>query len=182
MDRLDSKVSVQGLEAPASAFVGSKMKSSQRIDREKAKELLSQVEVLASSSSGRELRKGVVKLLNEVPSYDWVGIYLLKGSELHLDEWSGPAATTHTVIPIGKGVCGWAAKSGRTEIVSDVSKDPRYLECFARTKAEIVVPISVDGSVIGEIDIDSDTLNAYSSVDREFLEAVASKISGRGLS
>ena len=88
----------------------------------------------------------------------------------------GTAATVHTTIPIGKGVCGWAAKSGRTEIVSDVSKDPRYLECFTNTKSEIVVPIHQQGKVVGEIDIDSDELNAHSSVDREFLEAVASKI------
>jgi GAF domain-containing protein len=61
--------------------------------------------------------------------------------------------------------------------VSDVSKDPRYLECFTNTKSEIVVPIRLEGKVVGEIDIDSDELNAHSSVDREFLEAVALKLS-----
>ena len=97
---------------------------------------------------------------------------------MRLSAWAGPAPTVHSSIPLGKGVCGWAAKSGRTEIVSDVSKDPRYLECFANTKSEIVVPIHGGGRVIGEIDIDSDGLNAHSSVDREFLEAVTTKISG----
>jgi GAF domain-containing protein len=82
----------------------------------------------------------------------------------------------HTQIPIGKGVCGWTAKSGKTEIVSDVSKDSRYLECFSSTKSEIVVPVMNEGKVVAEIDIDGDLLNAYSSIDREFLEAVASKI------
>jgi L-methionine (R)-S-oxide reductase len=152
------------------------MKSVQRVDRETAKKFLAQVEAATSSSRGLELRKKVVKLLNQIPTYNWVGIYLVKGNDLRLDAWSGPAATTHTTIPLGKGVCGWAAKSGRTEIVSDVSKDPRYLECFLNTKSEIVVPINHNGKVIGEIDIDSDELNAHSSTDREFLEAVASKI------
>jgi GAF domain-containing protein len=147
------------------------------MDREKAKELLTQVEfITASPIKPSEMRQKVVKLLNGVHTYNWVGIYLVRGNDLHLDAWSGPAATVHTTIPIGKGVCGWAAKSGRTEIVSDVSKDPRYLECFANTKSEIVVPISLEGKVVGEVDIDSDELNAHSSVDREFLEAVASKI------
>ena len=148
-----------------------------RMDREKAKELLSQIDsasVVAKSPQG--LRQEVVKLLNQVHNYNWVGIYLVKGGDLRLDAWSGPAATVHTTIPIGKGVCGFAAKSGRTEIVSDVSKDPRYLECFANTKSEIVVPIHHQGRIVGEIDIDSDELNAHSSIDREFLEAVASKI------
>jgi putative methionine-R-sulfoxide reductase with GAF domain len=78
---------------------------------------------------------------------------------------------------LGKGICGWAAKTGRTEIVSDVSKDPRYLQCFANTRSEIVVPILNGGKVVGEIDIDGDMLNAHSSVDREFLDALAMKIS-----
>jgi L-methionine (R)-S-oxide reductase len=153
------------------------MNTIMRMDRGKAKELLAQIETSASSAAKpAEARQKVVKLLNSVPTYNWVGIYLVKGSDLKLDSWSGPAATIHNTIPIGKGVCGFAAKSGTTEIVSDVSKDPRYLECFASTKSEIVVPIRHGGKVVGEIDIDSDELNAYSSIDREFLEAVASKV------
>ncbi len=147
-----------------------------RLSREHAKEILVKVESAIGGSKGREARNAIVKLLNiTVPSYDWVGIYAVEGKELVLDAWSGPSATEHTRIPIGKGVCGYAAKTGRTEIVSDVSKDPRYLQCFLSTKSEIVVPVVGQGGVLGEIDIDSDQLDAFSTVDREFLEAVASK-------
>jgi GAF domain-containing protein len=148
-----------------------------RIDRGVAKLLLFKVDSAVTSKSGREAREEVVKLLNrEVPTYSWVGIYLLHGNELVLDAWSGPQPTTHTRISIGKGVCGWAAKTGRTEIVSDVSKDPRYLQCFANTRSEIVVPVVFQSKVVGEIDIDGDVLNAFSTLDKEFLEAIASKI------
>ena len=58
-------------------------------------------------------------------------------------------------------MCGAAAESGRTEIVGDVSADPRYLACFASTKSEIVVPIFDGGEVIGEIDIDGSDLDAF---------------------
>lgn len=127
---------------------------------------------------GRSAREAIAKLLNSsVPTYSWVGIYAVDGKDLVLDSWVGPAATEHTRIPIGKGVCGYAAKSGRTEIVSDVNSDPRYLQCFLSTKSEIVVPILKQGAVVGEIDIDSDQLDAFSSVDGEFLEAVARKAS-----
>ena len=150
--------------------------ASTRLSREQAKEVLVKLESAIGSSSGRSARDATVKLLNSaVPSYSWVGIYAVDGSDLVLDSWSGPAATEHTRIPIGKGVCGFAAKAGRTEIVSDVSKDPRYLQCFLSTKSEIVVPISKGGRVVGEIDIDSEQLDAFSSLDREFLEAVARK-------
>jgi GAF domain-containing protein len=152
--------------------------STYRLNREQAKEVLVQVESALGASGGGGGRESVVRLLNStVPTYSWVGIYLVEGKDLALDAWSGPAATEHTRIPIGKGVCGYAAKSGRTEIVSDVSKDPRYLQCFLSTKSEIVVPITNQGSVVGEIDIDSDQLDAFSSLDREFLEAVARKLS-----
>jgi L-methionine (R)-S-oxide reductase len=153
------------------------MKSQPRLNRERAKELLAEVDLLISrEQQPAALRKSVVKLLSLEPTYSWVGLYLVRGGELRLDAWSGPAPTTHTSIPLGKGICGFAAKSGRTEIVSDVSKDSRYLQCFANTKSEIVIPMSSQGKVVAEIDIDGDILGAHSSVDREFLEALASKI------
>ena len=151
--------------------------ASTRLSREQAKEVLVKLESVIGPSTGRSARDATVKLLNSsVPSYSWVGIYAVEGSDLVLDSWSGPAATEHTRIPMGKGVCGFAAKAGKTEIVSDVSKDPRYLQCFLSTKSEIVVPISRGGKVVGEIDIDSEQLDAFSSLDREFLEAVARKM------
>jgi L-methionine (R)-S-oxide reductase len=154
------------------------MKSQPRLNRERAKELLAEVDLLVSRGlQPPALRKSVVQLLNLEPTYNWVGLYLLRGGELRLDAWNGPAPTTHTTIPLGKGICGLAAKSGRTEIVSDVSKEPRYLQCFANTRSEIVVPIAYERKVVGEIDIDGDVVNAHSSVDREFLEALAMKIS-----
>ena len=154
------------------------MKSQPRLNRERAKELLAEVDLIISrAQQPSALRKSVVQLLNLEPTYNWVGLYLLKGVDLRLDSWSGPAPTTHTSIPLGKGICGFGAKSGRTEIVSDVSKDTRYLQCFASTRSEIVVPIIHEGKVVAEIDIDADIINAHSSVDREFLEALASKIS-----
>ncbi|HKV45660.1 MAG TPA: GAF domain-containing protein [bacterium] len=105
--------------------------------------------------------------------YDWVGIYWVEGRDLVLGPWKGPEATEHTRIPIGRGVCGAAAASGRTEIVPDVRADARYLACFASTQSEIVVPIRAGGRVIGEIDIDAKALNAFGPADQQFLEAVA---------
>ena len=150
-----------------------------RLNREQAKELLGRLEAIIASRGSHEVREAVVRELNSaVQTYSWVGIYLIEGQELCLDSWSGPVATEHVRIPIGKGVCGFAAKAGRTEIVSDVSRDSRYLECFPSTRSEIVVPIHHSGNVIGEIDVDSAQLNAFSSIDREFLEALAERISG----
>ncbi len=113
-------------------------------------------------------------LHDHLPAYSWVGLYWVDKGDLVLGEWRGPEATEHTRIPIGTGVCGAAAASGRTEIVADVSHDPRYLACFPSTKSEIVVPIFADGRVIGEIDIDGRALDAFGPADQRFLERIAS--------
>ena len=115
-----------------------------------------------------------VELLHErFAHYDWVGIYWVDGDDLVLGPWVGAEATEHTRIPIGTGVCGAAAASGRTEIVPDVDADPRYLACFASTRSEIVVPIFAEGQVVGEIDIDGSDPDAYDETDAHFLEEVA---------
>ena len=109
--------------------------------------------------------------------YSWVGIYIVKGNDLFLGPWRGPHETEHTKIPIGKGICGSAAATGKTEIIDDVNSDARYLSCFISTKSEIVVPIKKDNKVIAEIDIDSDIKNAFSKEDKDFLEKIADMLS-----
>ena len=112
-------------------------------------------------------------LYNQFPTYTWVGIYLVKGANLHLGPWAGKQPTEHTIIPIGHGICGSAAQTGDTEVIPDVHKDHRYLSCFLSTRSEIVVPIKQNHTVIGEIDIDSDTPNAFTQKDVLFLEKIA---------
>ena len=129
---------------------------------------------IATASDRREAAQRAVEVLHDrFPHYDWVGVYWVEGTELVLGPWICPAATEHTRIPIGTGICGAAAASGETEIVDDVNADPRYLACFASTKSEIVVPIFADGEVTGEIDIDGSDAGAFDETDGRFLEEVA---------
>ena len=115
----------------------------------------------------------IVKLLQyERPHYNWVGIYLLEGDTLVLGPYMGKP-TPHTRIPLNQGICGAAASSGKTIIVDDVNSDPRYLACSLETRSEIVVPITRNGKILGEIDVDSDRPAAFSEEDRKLLEAVA---------
>ena len=109
--------------------------------------------------------------------YSWVGIYLVREDELILGPWRGVQATEHTRIPLGRGVCGAAATSGKTEVVDDVSQDARYLSCFVTTRSEIVVPIKRGQRILGEIDIDSEEPAAFNADDVVFLEKLADMLS-----
>ena len=129
--------------------------------------------IAEAAGPGSAAQRVVDVLHDRFPPYDWVGIYWVEGSDLVLGPWTGPEATEHTRIPIGTGVCGAAAESGRTEIVGDVTADPRYLACFASTRSEIVVPIFDGSAVIGEIDIDGSDLDAFDATDARFLEEIA---------
>jgi GAF domain-containing protein len=130
-------------------------------------------EMLTKNKSSTILQDVVDVLYERFEKYSWVGIYLVKGDVLVLGPWKGKQATEHTKISLGKGVCGSAARSGKTEVVNDVSKDNRYLSCFRSTRSEIVVPITENSRVIGEIDIDSDVPAAFNKTDKKFLEKIA---------
>jgi len=133
---------------------------------------------IAGKQGTEALRAAVEALKRAVPRYTWVGIYLIEGGELVLGPYLGKPSP-HTRIPIGRGICGAAAREARTIIVPDVNADPRYLACSLETCSEIVVPIFRDGSVIGEIDVDSDLPGAFGDADRELLERAAAIIAGK---
>jgi GAF domain-containing protein len=134
--------------------------------------------ILNRGGDADDVLREIVSLLHDrFEHYSWVGIYLVEGDDLVLGPWQGPQATEHVRIPVGQGICGAAAASGRTEIVDDVNADPRYLACFPSTRSEIVVPIAYEGRVVGEIDIDSDEPAAFGEADRQFLERVALLVS-----
>ena len=122
----------------------------------------------------KALTMSVRVLRDSSDHFDWVGIYLVRGNDLVLEAYAGDEETEHVRIPIGLGICGSAAKEGATIVVPDVSKDPRYLTCFASTRSEIVVPIKGMKGVLGEIDIDSSRLSAFKQKDRDMLEGAAS--------
>jgi GAF domain-containing protein len=139
---------------------------------------VNRIKQIVSTGQGNPLlQKVVIYLYDNFDKYSWVGIYLVNGDDLILGPWKGDQATEHVRIPIGKGICGSAAASGKTEIVPDVNADERYLACFVTTKSEIVVPIKKYGKTIGEIDIDSDKKDAFTRPDKDFLEKIADMLS-----
>ena len=118
-------------------------------------------------------------LENNVAYYNWVGFYFRNGDkeELKLGPYVG-APTDHTIIPFGKGICGQVAVSNQNFVVPDVSAQDNYIACSITVKSEIVIPIFVNGENIGQIDIDSNTIDPFTDADERFLEFVCSEVAG----
>ncbi len=120
----------------------------------------------------------ICQLLDEsIEYYDWIGFYFKNGdkNELKLGPYVG-APTNHIIIPFGKGVCGQVALSNKTFRIEDVHAQDNYLACSINTQSEIVVPIFKNGKNIGQIDIDSHTINAFTDKDQELLEFICNEI------
>lgn len=143
------------------------------------KSLRRRIETIFSSDelTNDKLQKVCQLLHDEIPHYNWVGFYFRNGDkeELKLGPYVG-AATDHTIIPFGKGICGQVAVSNETFVVPDVSKEDNYLSCSIDTKSEIVVPIFKNEENIGQIDIDSHELDPFTEEDVKLLGFVCEKV------
>ncbi|CAA0145918.1 GAF domain-containing protein [Tenacibaculum maritimum] len=141
--------------------------------------LKSQINTIISTYNTKEekLQEICNYLSSEISYYDWVGFYFKNGTkeELKLAQYTGEP-TEHTIIPFGKGICGQVALSNENFVVQDVKEQDNYISCGWKVKSEIVIPIFVNGENIGQIDIDSHTINPFSSKDEELLEYVCEKV------
>ena len=147
------------------------------MSRQEQTEILERLKgACALSTSQEDLFRQTVDLIHsKLPTYNWVGFYMLDPEDpsmLVLGQFAG-APTPHIRIPVTEGICGAAVAQGETVVIDDVNADPRYLSCSIETKSEIVVPIRVHGRIVGEIDIDSHTPAAFDLEDRAFVERCA---------
>ena len=117
-------------------------------------------------------------LEKNIEYYTWVGFYFANHDTqtLHLGPYVG-APTDHTEIPFGKGICGQVAVSNQNFVVPDVAAQDNYIACSFTVKSEIVVPLFVNGINIGQIDIDSNVLDPFTTADEKFLEFVCNQVS-----
>jgi GAF domain-containing protein len=114
--------------------------------------------------------------LKQTMNFFWVGFYLVKDDQLVLGPFQGPIACTR--IDFGKGVCGTAWKEKRTLLVQDVEKFPGHISCNSASKSEIVLPAFKNQTVALVLDVDSDRLNDFDSIDQKALEELMRIIEG----
>src|SRR5665213_2906730 len=76
-------------------------------------------------------------------------------------------------LRVGQGMTGWVARAGKAARVGDVQKDPRYIMLRGDLRSELAVPLEVQGTVRGVLNVDSHSENAFSEDDQGLLEELA---------
>ena len=110
-------------------------------------------------------------LYDTLDRLNWAGFYMMQGETLVLGPFQGKPACVE--IPMGKGVCGTAARHNRTVLVEDVHAFEGHIACDGASNSEIVVPLRKNGTVIGVLDLDSPVFSRFTEADRLGLEAFA---------
>jgi L-methionine (R)-S-oxide reductase len=128
------------------------------------------------AASAQSLMERIAKRLHEsMTRYNWVGFYLVDPADsnyLLVGPFAG-SFTPNVHIPLGTGLCGAAASSGKVVVVQDVTKDPRYLAGSSMVKSEIVVPIFAGKQLNAELDIESYFADTFNHTEQEFIGACA---------
>ncbi len=81
------------------------------------------------------------------------------------------------VIPVGRGIIGWAVQTRQTVRVDDTTKDPRYIALEgAQIYSELAIPLIYRNEVLGVLNVESELPNAYDNETTEMLETMASNL------
>lgn len=113
-------------------------------------------------------------LFNKLPQLNWVGFYLLHGTDLVLGPFQGKPACS--LIATGEGVCGKAALQRVAVLVPDVRAFPGHIMCDEGSRSEMVLPLFKDGRLVGVLDMDSPVLNRFDSTDSECVQQLLQQL------
>ena len=109
-------------------------------------------------------------IYERLENVNWAGFYLIDDNTLVLAPFQGKLACVR--IPVGKGVCGTAYAKNEVQRVADVHAFAGHIACDAASNAEIVLPLEVNGQVIGVLDIDSTVYDRFDEDDETGLKSV----------
>ena len=109
-------------------------------------------------------------LWQEMENINWAGFYKMTDGALVLGPFQGKPACIR--IPVGRGVCGTAVAEDKIQLVYDVHDFPGHIACDSASNSEIVLPIHVNGTIWGVLDIDSPNVGRFTEADREGLVKV----------
>src|SRR5690348_1730931 len=139
--------------------------------KERYEALLPQVKALVEGETDFIANvANIIAALKETMGFFWIGVYFVRKNELVLGPFQGPVACTR--IGFGKGVCGTSWQEKKNIVVDDVDAFPGHIACSSLSKSEIVLPAFKNGEVFLVLDVDSDQLDDFDSIDEKELSKV----------
>jgi L-methionine (R)-S-oxide reductase len=130
-----------------------------------------------AATSIDEVAADIADAIRTTTGRRWVGIYRVTATEVVNLAWSGPAPPAHPTFPIGQGLTGGAITTRSTICSNDVARDPRYLTNQETTGSELIVPVLLDGKVVGTLDVEEAYTDAFTPEDEHLFEALALALS-----
>lgn len=132
-------------------------------------------QAVMSSLELEEILHNVMKLLKETFGYTYISIYLLDEDVLRLGvEFGYPKEMIIREIPITSGVAGRAVQSKQVQFLPDISKDPSFLRASYDVRSEICVPLLKKDTVLGILNVESNT--SLDEDDVNLLNALAGSL------
>ena len=122
------------------------------------------------------LKYNITRHMRDLLGLDFIEIRLLDRATNRLipllTEGMTPLAANRELYarPEGNGVTGFVAATGKTYVCPDTTKDPRYIEGAAGSRSSLTVPLTIHGTVIGTLNVESPQPNAFDERDRQFIE------------
>lgn len=134
------------------------------------RELLAQATALLAGETDRIAIAANFSALiyHALPDLNWAGFYFFDGEELVVGPFQGKPACVR--IALGRGVCGTAAVTRRTQVVADVAAFPGHIVCDSASRSEIVVPLFAGDRLIGVFDVDSPLIERFDHEDQTGME------------
>src|SRR5271169_145762 len=112
--------------------------------------------------------------------YEIFGVLMLEGDGAYLKHRFSigyPRELADNLrIPLGQGITGTAAATGHSVRVSDVSKDPRYINAIDSVRSELAVPLMLQGKCVGVLDIQSRHLDYFTREQQSIMTLLASRL------
>ncbi len=142
--------------------------------------LLEAAQATAETLDLDRLLENVADLVKRVLPTELFAILLysdrMKGLRIRYSIGHRQELTDNLVLPLGEGITGAAAQTLQPVLVGDVRGDARYIPAVDAVRSELAVPMAARGKLVGVIDVQSTTLNAYTPYDRSVLQLIASRV------
>lgn len=136
--------------------------------------------ILSMSINLEDMLRSISAALQKLIPYDALGIFILGHNAETVDElfslgYDDARSNELLKMKAGKGLVGWATKTGEPVIVPNVLEDSRYVAARERTRSELVIPLFSGNQVIGAFNLESDRTDAFTPSDLEMVTAFANQ-------